>query len=300
MQQRIPLGASGIEVSPLGWGMWRFAGARRDAARACVEAALEAGYTLFDTADIYGWRGADGFGAAEELLGELLRADPSLRPRMVLASKAGIHPPLPYDSSADYLADACEATLRRLGTDCLDLFFIHRPDLLAHPQEVAGALERLRAAGKIRAVGLSNFSATQTAAVMAWLPFKLACVQIECSALAVSALFDGVIDLAMTHKLAVLAWSPLAQGRLVHAPAPGDSPQLTAVRQALDDVAAQQGISRELAAYAWIRRHPANPVPLVGSQHPARIREAVAACRVQLTREQWYRVLEASLGQRMP
>jgi predicted oxidoreductase len=279
--------------------MWRFAGAGRDAARARVDAALESGYTLFDTADVYGFNGVDGFGAAEELLGELLRSDPSLRSRMVLASKAGICPPIPYDSSAAYLIRACEASLRRLGTDHLDLFFIHRPDLLAHPQEMAQAMERLRAAGKIRAAGVSNFSAAQTAALMAHLPFALASIQIELSPLAVSALSDGVIDLAMREGIAVLAWSPLAQGRLMRDDEP-TSPNCDTVRAALDRIAQRHAVTRELAAYAWIRRHPSKPIPLVGSQSPERIRAAVAACDLEISRDEWYRVLEAALGHRMP
>jgi predicted oxidoreductase len=300
MHYRIPLGTSGIEVAPLGWGMWRFAGASRDAARSRVAAALESGYTLFDTADIYGYRGSDGFGAAEELLGELLREDRSLRSRMVLASKAGVSPPLPYNSSAGYLVSACEASLCRLGTDHLDLYFIHRPDLLSHPAEMANALDQLRTAGKIRAAGVSNFSATQTAALMAFLPFELACIQIEWSPLVVVALQDGVIDLAMQRKLAVLAWSPLAQGRLAQAVPTDDSPRVVAVREALDNIAKRHGVTREVAAYAWIRRHPSNPIPIVGTQNPERIRAAIRACRLELSREEWYRLLEAAQGHRMP
>ncbi len=299
MEQRIPLGSSGIEVSPLGWGMWRFAGAGRNAARARVDAALESGYTLFDTADVYGFNGVDGFGAAEDLLGELLRSDKSLRSRMVLASKAGVCPPVPYDSSAAYLIGACEASLRRLGTDHLDLFFIHRPDLLAHPQEMAQALDRLRTAGKIRAAGVSNFSATQTAALLAHLPFGLAGIQIELSPLVVTALSDGVLDLAMKEGIAVLAWSPLAQGRLMHTGEPDTNPQIEAVGAALDRIANRHAVTRELAAYAWIRLHPSRPIPLVGSQHPERIR-AAAACELQISHDEWYRVLEAALGHRMP
>src|SRR5882762_2048832 len=94
---RIALGRSGIEVAPLGWGMWRFAGADVATARRRIEAALDIGCTLFDTADIYGYGTPDGFGGAERLLGLLLRSAPDLRERMVLATKAGINPPLPYD-----------------------------------------------------------------------------------------------------------------------------------------------------------------------------------------------------------
>ena len=300
MAERIPLGDSGIGIAPMGWGLWRFAGAERAQARARVDAALDSGYTLFDVADVYGFDGRDGFGAAESLLGDVLRADASLRSRMVLASKAGVRPPVPYDSRASYLVGACEASLRRLGTERLDLFFIHRPDLLAHPQEMAEALDRLRASGKIRAAGVSNFSAPQTAALAACLPFTLASVQIEFSPVAVSALQDGVLDLAMAQRLGVLAWSPLGQGRLMHATAMPDDARLDAVRAELDRIGARQGVSRDVAAYAWIMCHPSRAVPLVGSQDPVRIRAAVAACKVPIERGDWYRVLEAALGHRMP
>ncbi|MBV9697152.1 MAG: aldo/keto reductase, partial [Gammaproteobacteria bacterium] len=188
--------------------MWRFAGAAPRHARALIETALEIGCTLFDTADVYGHDVA-GFGAAEELLGAVLRASPGLRARMVLASKAGVRPPVPYDSSETYLQRACEDSLRRLGVACIDLFQVHRPDLLAHPAEVARALERLRASGKIRAVGVSNYSAAQVEALCAYLPFNLASLQPEFSPLAIECLSDGVLDLAMRRGLGVLAWSPL-------------------------------------------------------------------------------------------
>ena len=96
-QTRIPLGKSGLAVAPMGWGMWRLSGTDRAGARRLVEAALEIGCTLFDTADIYGYGGGRGFGDAESLLGEVLREAPQLRERMVLATKAGIQPPVPYN-----------------------------------------------------------------------------------------------------------------------------------------------------------------------------------------------------------
>src|SRR5256884_2269473 len=98
-ETRIPLGKSGLAVAPLGWGMWRFGGGDRASARRRVEAALEVGCTLFDTADIYGSGGERGFGGAESLLGEGPREAPPPRERLGLATKAGITPPRPYDSS---------------------------------------------------------------------------------------------------------------------------------------------------------------------------------------------------------
>lgn len=298
---RIPLGNSGLNVAPLGWGMWRFGEPAEASPRERVEAALEAGCTLFDTADVYGYRAGSGFGTAETLLGAVLRESPRLRDRMVLATKAGINLPVPYDSSAKHLLAACDASLERLGVGYIDLYQIHRPDLLAHPAEVAEALERLRRAGKIRAAGVSNYGAAQFEALAAHLPFALASVQNELSPLAVEGLDDGTLDAAMRRGTAVIAWSPLAQGRLA-TPAGGlaDSPRTDRVIAALEAIARRDGTSRTAVAYAWIMAHPARPVPLIGSQNPARIRAARSAYAVHLTREDWYRILVASRGSRLP
>jgi aryl-alcohol dehydrogenase-like predicted oxidoreductase len=303
---RIPLGRSGLEVAPLGWGMWRFAGADPATAQQRIETAFDIGCTLFDTADIYGYATPEGFGGAELLLGRVLRAAPALRQRMVLATKGGIFPPLPYDSSEAYLTQACEKSLQRLGVECIDLYQIHRPDLLTHPHEVAAALERLRQAGKIRAAGVSNYSAAQLDALCACMPFPLASIQPEFSPLAIQPLDDGVLDAAMRHGLAVLAWSPLAQGRLGAAYPPATNPpavqseRTLAVCAALDRIAARANAPRSAVAYAWVMAHPSRPVPLIGSQSPARIREAAAAYAVRIQREEWYQVLEAARGAPLP
>jgi len=298
---RIALGNRGLSVAPLGWGMWRLAEPAEASVRERVEAALEAGCTLFDTADVYGHGKGSGFGACESLFGAVLREAPHLRDRIVLATKAGITPPVPYDSSAGYLLAACDASLRRLGVECIDLYQIHRPDLLAHPAEVAQALERLRRSGKIREAGVSNYSAAQFEALCAHLPFALASVQNELSPLAIDAFVDGTLDAAMRRGTAVLAWSPLAQGRLgVGAGGLADSPRTERVIAALDAIARRDDVPRAAVAYAWIMAHPARPVPLIGSQSPARIREARAAYGVHLTRGDWYRVLVAARGAPMP
>ncbi|MGH8132900.1 MAG: aldo/keto reductase [Steroidobacteraceae bacterium] len=298
---RIALGKSGLVVAPLGWGMWRFPGTEGVSARSRVEAALEIGCTLFDTADVYGYRGGSGFGAAESLLGEVLREAPLLRDRMVLATKAGIAPPAPYNSTTQYLLDACDASLRRLGVEYIDLFQIHRPDLLAHPGEVAAAFERLRRVGKIRAAGVSNYTAAQFDALCAHLPFELAAVQNEFSPLAIEPLSDGTLDAAMRRGTAVIAWSPLGQGRLAACAGElSDSARTDRVIAVLDAVATRAGAPRAAVAYAWIMGHPARPIPLIGSQNLARIREAHSAYSVHLTREEWYRILVAARGARLP
>jgi predicted oxidoreductase len=291
------LGNAALGISPLAWGMWRFRGTDVAQAARLVHAALDAGITLFDTADIYGPDNGEAFGAAEALLGAVLEREPGLRHRMVLATKGGIAMGVPYDSRASYLTGACEASLRRLRTDRVELYQIHRPDSLTHPAGLADTLDRLRRAGKIAEAGVSNYSAAQTRALVAHLPFRLAAIQPQFSPLVIDALADGTLDLAMELDLLVLAWSPFAGGRLSGA---GDGTRGRAVVAVLDRIAGDRGVARSAVAYAWIMAHPARPIPIIGSQQAARIAEARAACDVTLSRTEWYEILTAARGEPLP
>lgn len=292
------LGESDIAVSPIAWGMWRLAENGRTASEAArlVHAALDAGITFLDTADIYGFDGTGGFGDAEVLLGEVLAAEPGLRDRMVLATKGGILPPLPYDQSADYLKKAIDDSLRRLQVDSVDLWQIHRPDILAHPQEVARVLDDAVASGKVRSLGVSNFTMYQIAALSKFLGNKLVSTQPEISPLRIACFENGELDQAMAFGLTPLAWSPLGGGRL----AAPESPREHAVAAALDAVAEAQGVSRSVAAYSWLMAHPAGIIPIVGSQNPERIAEGARALTVRWTRKDWYAVLVAARGVPLP
>jgi predicted oxidoreductase len=261
-----------------------------------VHAALDAGITFLDTADIYGFDGSGGFGDAEALLGEVLAAEPALRDKMVLATKGGIMPPLPYDQSADYLRSAIDASLTRLKVGSVDLWQIHRPDILAHPHEVARALDDAVASGKIRSLGVSNFTMAQTAALQHFLGNKLVTTQPEISPLRIDCFENGELDQAMMLGLTPMAWSPLGGGR-VAAPS---TPREQAVAATLDTVAQAQGVSRTVAAYSWLMAHPARIIPIIGSQNAARIAQSAAALSVRWTRTDWYAVLVAARGERLP
>ena len=291
-----PLGKSGLSVGPIAWGMWRFGNSTVDEGRRLIEAAFTAGVTLFDTADIYGFDGSNGFGDAEALLGRVFAESPGLRDRMVLATKGGILPPVPYDQSRGYLMQALEASLTRLGVEQVDLYQVHRPDILTHPQELVRTLEEMVASGKVRSVGVSNFTLGHTRALASFLTVPLASVQPEFSALALEPIEGGLLDLAMEQDLAVLAWSPLGGGRIG---TPEDERSL-AVAAALDAVAGKFGVSRAAAAYSWIMAHPARAIPIVGTQNPDRIAEIADVYRVQWSRQDWYDVLVASRGERLP
>lgn len=287
---------SDLIVSPVSWGMWRLGDTDAAGAQARVEAAFEAGITFFDTADCYGAWEPIGFGGAEALLGAVLKAAPHLRAKMVLATKAGVVKDQPYDSSAAYLTAALDASLKRLNTEQIDLWQIHRPDILTHPAEIAQVLEAAHKTGKVRAVGVSNYTPAQVTALQAHLLLPIISNQVEFSPLETTPLWNGVFDQAEERSMAVMAWSPLAGGCLA-APTDARSKAAAAALQAHADA---YGVSVSAAAYSWIMAHPARPIPIVGTQNLARIAEIPDAFKPRWTRKQWYAVLQAAMGEQLP
>lgn len=305
------LGPDGARVGPLALGLWRFTGTDVGQNAALIEAGLGLGMNLVDTADVYGldW-GGTGFGSCEENLGAVLRARPDLRDRIVLATKGGIVPPVPYDSGAAAMRSACEASLARLGTDRVDLYQVHRPDMFTHPAEVAAALDGLVADGLVGAVGVSNYTPAQTRALAAHLDAPLVSTQPEYSAACLDPLRDGTLDLCSEMGMVPLAWSPLAGGRLMAQVPPagerlmtqadGDGSLRPELLATLDRLAERDGVDRAAVCVAFVLAHPTAPVAIVGTQQPERLAALQAALRVQLDRNDVYDIVEASEGQPLP
>lgn len=290
------LGLDGPEVGPLGYGTWRLTADDVSANQELIEAALDAGMNLIDTADVYGLdHGGTGFGQNEERIGQVLAAAPALRDRMVLATKGGIMPPLPYDSSPDYLRSAVDASLTRLGVERIDLWQIHRADLFTHPADVAATLDSLIADGKIAMVGVSNFTVDQYDALAAHLEAPIVSTQPEFSVAQLQPMRDGTFDRAMRDGVVPLAWSPLAGGRLFSGD--GIRPELI---ETLDRLAAREGVDRATLATAFVLAHPARPVALLGTQTASRLAAASAAFNVHLDRNDAYDLVAASEGQPLP
>lgn len=288
-----------FEVGPISYGLWRYTDDHLATAQGLIEAALDAGMNLIDTSDVYGFDwGGTGFGTVEALLGRVLASVPGLRDRMVLATKGGIIPPTPYDSSAGYLRTACEASLERLQTDVIDLYQIHRPDMYTHPGEVAETLAALRDEGKIREVGISNHTPDQYDALAAHLPFPMVSTQPEYSVLHLDPMRDGTFDRCMRDGVLPLAWSPLGGGRLfAHADDGGPNAELAAVLDALTE---REGVDRAAIAIAFVLAHPSQPVAIIGSQNPERIVASRAALGVTLDRSDVYAIVQASEGVPLP
>lgn len=282
----------------LGYGCMRIAGDRAKG-RAAVIAAYEAGYRLFDHADIYGG------GACESLFGEILREVSGMRQAIVLQGKVGIRPRRPgspgqYDFSREHLTAAIDGCLARLGVERLDVLLLHRIDLLADPDEVAAVFAAAHAAGKVAAFGVSNASPSQLRMLAARVGRPLLANQVEINLDRTDALTDGTLDQCIELGISPQAWCPIggvgygAWGR--HA-----SPaQWRLVEAELDRQAAAHRSDRVGINLAWLLRHPARIVPLIGSTTPERIRSALAATAIPYSRDDWYQLNEARRGQAMP
>lgn len=263
-----------------------------------IEQCADLGVTSFDHADIYG-----GY-RVEQLFGEALVLAPGLRDRLQLVTKCGIrlvsparpeHRAKSYDSSAAHLETSVENSLRMLHTDRIDLLLLHRPDLLQQPDEIAAAFERLRRAGKVLALGVSNFSPSQFELLDAAVP--LATNQVELHPLHLEPLHDGTLDQALRLRRRPMIWSPLAGGRLLGG---DDAPAALRVRAVLAEIGHRLGVSPATVAYAWVLRHPARPHVLVGSRRVEAMREALAAAALTLGREDWYALWTAGAGREVP
>jgi len=299
----ITLGNTDIKVGALSYGCWRFAQNTPAQGQALIEAALDHGMTMIDTADIYGFgephtfTNDRGFGESEAVLGQILKSAPALRDKMVLATKGGIIPPRPYDSSFEYLTGALEASLTRLNTDHVDLYMIHRPSLTESFTEAGRALDALVASGKTKHVGVSNFTASQAAALQANMHAPLQVHQNEFSAIVQSPITDGILDQCQERSMSLMAWSALGKGQI---PKGDVHSARQPVIDILDRLARQHGATRTQIALAFVLRHPGSPIAIIGTQKVERIKEAAGALSVTLSARDWYDIIEAYRGKPMP
>lgn len=299
---KIKLHETGPSVSRIALGMMRLRDWKISVPelQKMIEHAVDLGVTTFDHADIYGDY------ACEALFGEALSSMPSIRERLQLVTKCGIelvsgnnpgcrikH----YDTSRSHIIASVENSLRRLRTDYIDLLLIHRPDPLMDPDEVASAFSSLQESGKVRHFGVSNFRTCQFELLSSSVPFPLVTNQIECSVLRTEPIDDGTLDQCQRLGIAPMAWSPLGGGTVLI----GRTKQVMRVRKELREACERLDIdSMEQLALAWLLRHPARIVPVIGTGKIGRIEEAVGAVSIELGREDWFGILRASRGFDVP
>lgn len=287
--------------SRIALGFWRAAQWQmsRKEILALIEGALESGITTFDHADIYGSYTCEG------LFGEALAENPKLRSQLQLVTKCGIklisekfpqHSIKHYDTSTEHILASAERSLKHLRTDYLDLLLIHRPDPFMNADDVAAAFSTLRAAGKVRHFGVSNFTPSQFELLASRLDFPLITNQVEFSVMRLDPLHNGVFDQCQKLRISPMAWSPLGGGRLFS----GTDETARRVCEALSNVGRMLGADIGQTALAWILAHPARIQPVIGTGKLERVRQAAAADSLQMTREQWFMIWCAAAGRDVP
>lgn len=302
MMPRTQIAPNGPSFSRMVYGTWRMlddAPSAQDI-NLRLHLCLDLGVTTIDGAEIYG-----GY-AQEAALGAAMALTPGLRDKLELVTKSGIYIPHPtapgrrvahYDVTAKRLADCVDAALKRLGTDRIDLFLVHRPDWLTSIDDTANGLNALLKSGKILAAGVSNYSPSQFAALNSRMDQPLVTNQVEFSLLHMDPMYDGTFDQLQTERVQPMAWSPLAGGSLF------DATALAAQRLAKEAALIApkySDASLEQLAYAWVMAHPSRPLPVIGSNRLARIQSASQAADIALDREDWFALWVAAKGHGIP
>jgi len=291
--QTTTLGATGLQVSRIAYGTWQLGGDwgsfDEDAAVSAIRHARELGIDLFDTAQAY------GFGAAERLLGTALRDELDRdRESVVIATKGGVRPGGGgRDASAQFLKEGVEQSLRALGVDYIDLYQVHWPDPKVPAEETAGALQEMVDAGKIRHVGVSNYSIEQMADFAAVRPVETLQPPYHLFSRGIEA---EVLPYTRARNIGVLAYSPLASGLLTGRfdenttfAADDWRSQATAftgealrrnvaVVRRLEEFAAERGCTVGQLAIAWVLARV--EVAIVGARSSANIEASARAADI--------------------
>ncbi len=302
MVAKVTIAPQGPDFSELVQGYWRLAdwGMTPQQRLTFLKQHIELGISTVDHADIYGNY------QCEKLFGEALALEPALREQIQIVTKCDINlcgAKTPqrkinhYDTSSAHIYQSVNNSLERLGVSEIDLLLIHRPDALMDADEVAEAFSELRKVGKVKHFGVSNFSPRQFELLQSRLGKPLVTNQVEMNPLNFDVVHDGTLDHLQTQRIRPMAWSCLAGGEIFN----GQTEQAQRVRSELEAIAQEIGAdSIDQVIYAWVLRLPSKPLPIIGSGKIDRIKVAIAALDLELTREQWYRVWVAAKGHGVP
>ncbi len=287
-------------------GLMRIQEKTDEEVRTLVGTALDAGITFMDHADVYG----KDYHGCETRFAEAMQLTSAQREAMIIQTKAGIHREGPYfDFSYERLVGQVEGSLKALGTDYIDILLLHRPDALMEPAEVARAFDDLKAAGKVRAFGVSNQTPGQMELLRRDLNVPIVTNQIQMSVTHSPAIAQGVannmqgldqsigrdngtVDYCHLNDIGLQAWSPFQAG-FFNGVFLGN-PEYKELNDVMDRLAAQYGVEPIAIATAWILRHPAKWQVVLGTTTPERVAAAAKGSDVELTRAEWYEMFRAA------
>ena len=288
-----------VSLSRIVYGMWRLSDDQDTSTahvQAKIEACLEQGITSMDQADVYG-----GY-EAEEVLGNALKVAPALKDKIEIVTKCDIVAPAGrysdapckyYDTSRAHILASVDHSLRLMDVDKIDLLLVHRPDPLMDHRETGAALDEVVASGKVRSVGVSNFKPWDWSLLQSAMETQLCTNQIEISLVAHEAFTNGDIATLQEKGIAPMAWSPLGGGSLM-------SQSTNQLRDKMQEIAAETETDAASVAIAWLLRHPANILPVMGTNTLSRISKFSDALAVDMSRTRWYELYTLALGHEVP
>ncbi|MBO5410133.1 MAG: aldo/keto reductase [Clostridia bacterium] len=297
--QKIDFGKSGIQVPEVAVGCMRISDMSEKEVSAFIETALSFGANFFDHADIYGG------GKSEEVFGKAI--SPSMRENIFIQTKCGIRKGM-FDFSYDHIVSSVDGSLKRLGTEYIDVLLLHRPDALMEPEEVARAFDYLRSSGKVRHFGVSNQNSYQMQLLQNSLSEPLCANQLQFGVMHTPMIQSGinvnmynesginrdggVLDYCRLNKITVQPWSPMQYGFFEGCFI--DNEKFPEVNEVLGKIGEKYGVSKTTVAFAWILRHPAKMQPVTGTTNLTRLADCLKASGVKITREEWYEIYRAA------
>lgn len=291
-----------LKVSRISLGCMRIANKSVEEVEELVKTAIDLGINFFDHADIY------GAGKSEEVFGEVLKKNPKMRDQMIIQTKCAIVPGKRYDFSKEHILTSVDKSLKRLNTNYIDILLLHRPDALCDPKEVAVAFDELYKSGKVKYFGVSNHTPLQIELLNKYSKYPIIINQLQFS-IVHSVMIDaglnmnmkeawaqdkdgGVLDYCRLNDITIQPWSVVqaswAEGTFL------DNPDYKKLNDVMQELADEYHVTKSAIAIAWLLRHPACMQPVVGTTSPTHLKESVAACDVELTRQQWYDLYLAS------
>ena len=285
---------SKIIVGLMLWGIWG-ANHSESGVQKLIETSLEEDLYTFDHADIYG-----GY-TTEELFGNAFSEMKINREKIQLITKCGICMPSEkknfplkyYNYSKEYILNQVDESLKNLKTDYIDLLLLHRPSPLINPEEIAAAFGVLRSSGKVRDFGVSNFTTSQFDLISKYFP-QLVTNQVEVSLTETKAFYDGTIDQMMLKKLQPMAWSVM--GTYFSE----DSERTARIKSVLEVLTKKYNAEEAQLLLAFLLKHPSKIIPIIGTSKVESIKSLKKSLQINLEIEDWFSLLEASLGHDVP
>lgn len=295
----IELGKSGMQVPTVAVGCMRISDMSEKEVSKFVDTALSFGANFFDHADIYGG------GKSEEVFGKAIK--PLNREDIIIQTKCGIRKGQ-FDFSYDHIVNSVDGSLKRLGTDYIDVLLLHRPDALMEPEEVAKAFDYLKSSGKVRHFGVSNQNPYQMQLLQKALDMPICANQLQFGVMHTPMIQSGinvnmynesgvnrdggVLDFCRLNEITIQPWSPMQYGFFEGCFI--DNEKFPELNETLKRIGDKYGVSKTTMAFAWILRHPAKMQPVTGTTNLTRLADCLKASDVQITREEWYEIYRAA------